>query len=147
MITDLRSGKVSESIGHPNSNQSAELVWWFAKSSEQYRVRGKLQFVGNGSFESDGDAFLQKLRREQWEYLSDPAREQFYWNDPGKPYTPQNQMPAGGRGGDGKILDPPDNFLLMLLHPHGVDYLRLGDNYHQIDILKNEEWNQERVNP
>ena len=147
MITDLRSSKVAEATNHPKSNQSAELVWWFVKSSEQYRIRGKLQFVGCGSFEGDSDAFLTQMRKEQWGNLSDSAREQFYWKDPSVPYTLQNDVPAGGRGEDGKVLPPPKNFLLMLLHPTRVDYLRLGDNYRQIDNLDGEEWRCERVNP
>ena len=38
MITDARSQKVRES-------RAAELLWWFPKSSEQYRVRGSLHRV------------------------------------------------------------------------------------------------------
>ena len=37
-------------------------------------------------------------------------------------------IPTGGRGEDGKVLPPPSTFLLLLLWPDYVDYLRLTDN-------------------
>jgi hypothetical protein len=58
MITDLQFGKVREALTSSGydakmedekkekKNDVAELVWWFLKSSEQYRVRGHLRFVG-----------------------------------------------------------------------------------------------------
>lgn len=184
MITDLRSHKVSEvttktlSSSLPNQN-NVELVWWFSKSSEQYRIRGKLEFIGDAKSHTtkdenstmtptlplpdDGDAKFQywsKLRKEQWGNLSDMAREQFYWDNPGIPYdNHDSSVPTGGRGEDGKVLDPPENFLLMMLHPTHIDYLRLSDNFRQIDRLLSEgegdncriassnEWTCERVNP
>ncbi|KAL3807343.1 hypothetical protein ACHAXA_011167 [Cyclostephanos tholiformis] len=39
------------------------------------------------------------------------------------------------------VLPPPDNFLLMLLYPFRVDYLRLTDNYHRVD-----EWDRKGRN-
>ena len=89
------------------------------------------------------------MRKEQWGSLSDMAREQFYWKDPGIEYSQQAKVPKGGRDGDGKLLPPPENFLLMLLHPTHVDYLRLTDNFRQLDKLEEEGevWSQKRVNP
>lgn len=143
MITDNRSNKVSEA-----SQQSvAELVWWFAKSKEQYRIRGRLCFVGGGQFEYDGDKVLTSARKEQWGNMSDPAREQFFWQEPGIPYSGESTVPAGGRDTDGKLLEPPDTFLLLLLLPSRSDYLRLTDNYRQIDELREDKWLAERVNP
>ena len=145
MITDLRSSKVGEASGHtsPATANTCELVWWFSKSSEQYRVRGSLQFVGG----DESDDFLVRMRKEQWGNLSDMAREQFYWRDPSIEYEPQLKVPEGGRGDDGKVLPPPDNFLLMLLNPTRVDYLRLGDNFRQFDELDGDKWTEKRVNP
>lgn len=163
MITDLRSSKVSEvksntnNDNENNSNNTAEMVWWFSKSSEQYRIRGKLEFIG----QDHSDPLMIQARKQQWGNLSDSAREQFYWKEPGVPFETQNTVPVGGRGEeDGKVLPPPESFLLMLLHPTRVDYLRLGDNYRQVDTLDQsydgdesngnneaEKWNCERVNP
>merc|ERR1712224_84325 len=78
----------------------------------------------------------QIARKEQWGNLSDPAREQFFWKDPGLPKFDNDDVvvvPKGGRDEDGKVLPPPDNFLLMILQPTRCDYLRLTDNYRQID--------------
>lgn len=142
MITDNRSNKVSEA----SNNSACEMVWWFGKSSEQYRIRGELKFVGgSGQFELDEQ--LASARKQQWGNLSDPAREQFFWKEPGLSYSGKSSVPQGGRDKDGKVLPPPDSFLLMLLFPTRVDYLRLGDNFRQIDELKDGTWRYERVNP
>jgi pyridoxamine 5'-phosphate oxidase len=141
-ITDARSEKVAQ-LRH---RADAEMCWWFLKSSEQYRVRGKLTVVGNGEDEEE-DAALLAVRKQQWGNLRDAAREQFYWTQPGVPLSEEGGaaeragaggqgggceetagIPAGGRGQDGKVLPPPPTFLLLLLWPTCIDYLRLTDN-------------------
>mmetsp|Transcript_531 Transcript_531/g.1002 ORF Transcript_531/g.1002 Transcript_531/m.1002 type:complete len:387 (-) Transcript_531:107-1267(-) len=137
MITDARSNKYSEVVNdnHRNNPMNCELVWWFAKSSEQYRIRGRLDFVGP----DERNPRLAEARRQQWGHLSDAAREQFYWVPPGLPLKDDDDdnkttIPPGGRDDEhGKVLPPPDNFLLMLLSPRRCDYLRLTDNYRQVD--------------
>jgi len=147
MITDERSNKVKELEGFHGGDgnaNSVEMVWWFPKSSEQYRVRGKLQFIGNDGplFQNNQDNhdimhYFQSERKQQWGNLSDMAREQFYWKDANYLGTPScgdgGDIPPGGRDDEGKVLPPPDSFLLMLLYPTKVDYLRLGDNFRQVD--------------
>ena len=137
-------------------------------------MRGQLQFIGsdgplNDAINDDvkknaeediAKKFLTEQRRQQWGNLSDMAREQFYWENPGEPFvvTPSastsSTIPTGGRDDDGKVLPPPDTFLLMLLYPTRVDYLRLSDNYHQVDDLERDDgmersgrWIAKRVNP
>ncbi len=153
MITDSRSNKVREASSadaerKTKKNDVAELVWWFPKSSEQYRVRGRLRFVGGND---DEPGYFANERRQQWGNLSDMAREQFYWSDPGTAYSGKIDVPAGGRDDkDGKVLPPPHNFLLMLLCPTRVDYLRLTDNYRQVDEWSRDShkgWKSIRVNP
>eukprot|EP00571_Detonula_confervacea_P003932 CAMPEP_0172326324 /NCGR_PEP_ID=MMETSP1058-20130122/56189_1 /TAXON_ID=83371 /ORGANISM="Detonula confervacea, Strain CCMP 353" /LENGTH=377 /DNA_ID=CAMNT_0013043077 /DNA_START=24 /DNA_END=1157 /DNA_ORIENTATION=- len=183
MITDLRSNKVQElelfhelKKGGENGN-TVEMVWWFPKSNEQYRIRGRLQFIGNNgpvysytndknnesssSSEQTNNYFLAE-RKQQWGNLSDTAREQFYWENPGIPFSSTWEqgkgVPPGGRDEDneGKVLPPPDTFLLMLLYPTKIDYLRLGDNYRQVDewdwgdadaTAGGCRWKSMRVNP
>jgi pyridoxamine 5'-phosphate oxidase len=149
MITNSRSSKVAELSGTQSPHSVAELVWWFSKSSEQYRVRGNIQFIGEDTNKDGSSEFLRQSRKEQWGNMSDPAREQFYWKNPGEPYSGTPSVPPGGRGEDGKVLPPPKEFLLMLLHPQHVDYLRLTDNYHQIDHFNEvtRSWETQRVNP
>lgn len=155
MCTDLRSKKVTQHKEQP----IAEMVWWFPKTSEQYRIRGELILVGGGgggvddSSSDDNDKVLAVARKELWGNLSDPARESFLSTIvPGEAYVEEEApqiIPTGGRGEDGKPVPVPENFLLMLLDPTNVDYLRLtGDQYRQMDARdKKGEWTLQRVNP
>ena len=161
MITDARSEKVS----HIKENPSCEMVWWFAKSSEQYRIRGNLVLISDDPNEQGSSEELVAARKQQWGNLSDAAREQFYWNVPGIAYDGIPGTPIGGRDAEtGSVLPVPDTFRLLLLIPHRVKYLRLTDNYAQIDELITDDtdtcgegegdekhdksqWNQRRVNP
>lgn len=158
MITDKRSNKfgeatnlVTNSAGDTPTKRSnnVEMVWWFSKSSEQYRIRGQLKFVG----EDEADEYLLQSRKEQWGNLSDPAREQFYWVDPGLNYDAESSsaqhIPVGGRDEEsGKVLPPPSNFLVMLLYPTMCDYLKLGDNVRQVDnLIEGNTWQSKRANP
>eukprot|EP00527_Entomoneis_sp_CCMP2396_P002751 CAMPEP_0198143540 /NCGR_PEP_ID=MMETSP1443-20131203/8527_1 /TAXON_ID=186043 /ORGANISM="Entomoneis sp., Strain CCMP2396" /LENGTH=247 /DNA_ID=CAMNT_0043806791 /DNA_START=172 /DNA_END=918 /DNA_ORIENTATION=- len=147
MITDSRSQKVREVTNHPDS--AAELVWWFPKTSEQYRVSGKLLFIGAGAFTHDPDEALQAARKQQWGNLSDSARESFLDTQiPGGSYSGKpSEVPSGGRDEDGKVVPPPDNFLLMLLFPKSVDFLRLTNMYKQADNLQDGNWSMQRLNP
>lgn len=139
MITDARS----EKVGHVERSPACEMVWWFAKSSEQYRIAGDLQLIGP---QHDGE--LQLARTQQWEKLTDSAREQFFWQAPGIKYTSEPKVPKGGRDDSGKVLPPPEAFLLMLLWPNTVKYLRLTDNFSQLDTaISDGAWKSERVNP
>jgi len=157
MITDQRSQKVLQIMSPSSQNGGkAELLWWFPKTSEQYRIRGRLVFVGGkGTFEYDRDPTLQTVRKEQWGNLSDSARESFFHQQiPGAPYAVETaqDIPPAGRSKDGKVVPPPDNFLLMLLLPEHCDYLRLTNMYRQIDVLETgsstvSAWMSHRVNP
>lgn len=167
MITDMRSNKVKEvedsfqSMGTNNNGNTAEMVWWFPKSSEQYRIRGRLQFIAGGplminaKFNSIYEDYFVGERKQQWGNLSDMAREQFYWDEPGVPYCVKGHdqgVPPGGRDEEGNVLSVPDTFLLMLLYPTKIDYLKLGENYRQIDEWKwdgdgESQWKQVRMNP
>jgi PPOX class probable FMN-dependent enzyme len=151
MITDARSNKV-EHLHHSNK---CEMVWWFSQSSEQYRVSGELAAVGS-SDAADSETGAGAARDQMWKALSDPAREQFYWHPPGQDYAGTPLVPTGGRDADGKILPPPSNFLLLLLIPKAVKYLRLKDNLAMVDTridveesssTTSSKWTFQRVNP
>lgn len=181
LITDARSDKVQPATttrlhvharAHPDAppraqvqqGPSCELVWWFSRSSEQFRVSGSLQFVG-----SDEQGELRGVREEQWKRLSDPAREQFYWKQPWVAYEGSAEPPKvcgrvdcwipnssyffvaccsqGGRDADGAVMAPPDTFLLMLLWPNQVKYLNLRNNFAQLDVREEGEWRGSRTNP
>ena len=81
-------------------NNAGEMVWWFFKSSEQYRVSGTLQVVGP----TDPDVDLDIARMQQWSKLTDAAREQFYWLDADVPGRKSKaDIPDGGRDKDGNV--------------------------------------------
>jgi len=155
-ITDIRS----EKVGQIKHSPKGEIVWWFLKTSEQYRISGNLTLVGN----EEKDQGLQTMRKQTWGNLRDGAREQFFWPQPGIPLnepdtctesTTQDtkksdvpNLPEGGRDENGKVVPPPDEFLLMLMWPSKVDYLRLTDNYRLVFERKSkDEWTATEVNP
>lgn len=149
MCTDLRSRKV----GQANQQPMAEMVWWFPVTMEQYRIRGPLILIGIGNDPSGGDTILTTAREELWGKLTDASRESFFGSAvPGNDHVLDaagTTRPTGGRGDDGQVLPPPHNFLLMLLDPKHVDYLRLtGGQYRQIDTYTRDDgWTYRRVNP
>jgi hypothetical protein len=144
MCTDMRSRKVAQNHAQP----IAELVWWFPTTNEQYRIRGRLILVGQ---DDEQDSALMIARKELWGNLSDPARESFLGSlVPGQAYDGDEtaEIPNGGRDENGKPVPPPANFLLMLLDPTNVDYLRLGHGqYRQADTRVEGTWSFERLNP
>ena len=89
-------------------------VWWFPKTSEQYRIRGFVLLIGD-DYE---DRALQISRKELWGSLSDPARESFL--------DDQADPPMGGRGEDGKVVpisvlfvDATQSYTCRLSTTHG----------------------------
>jgi pyridoxamine 5'-phosphate oxidase len=143
MCTHLRSKKVAQNAQQP----IAEIVWWFPKTSEQYRIRGPLILVGD---DAAGDRALEIARKELWGNISGPARESFLSQVvPGESLEKDtSDVPEGGRDEEGKVMPPPANFLLMLLDPTNVDYLRLtSDQHRQVDLRSGSDWTSKRVNP
>jgi pyridoxamine 5'-phosphate oxidase len=146
MCTDRRSEKVHQT-------GPAELVWWFSKSSEQYRVRGEMILVGNDDDSaSTQDRHLLLARKEMWGSLTDASRESFLTHArPGEvfePLVPDSNRLMGGREVDGKVVQPPPgSFLLMLLVPKQCDYLSLTSMYRQVDTVVDGQWQSTRVNP
>lgn len=169
MITDNRSEKVKHVTGSEANAHGCpcEMVWWFSQSSEQYRIAGKLILVGPSSSSSKVEVFgggndwkgenveslipfLENARKQMWGNLSVPAKEQFYWPPPGQLFTE-----SIGEEPPKSSLELPETFLMMLLAPTSVKYLRLKDNFAQNDHLITSDvfegvstrWKSERVNP
>lgn len=133
---DSRSEKVSQIVVQP----WAEACWYFTQSREQFRLSGLLHLVQ----EDNADMALQQARQASWQELSDAARLQFAWADPGKP-----------RADDANFAPPPPhpveplaNFCLLLLEPMQVDYLNLlGNPQNRYIYRRDNEWKVEEVNP
>ncbi len=144
MCTDLRSEKVHQT-------GPTEVVWWFPKTSEQYRIRGTMILIGNDrTTATEQDRALMIARKEMWGSLTDSSRESFLTTQrPGDVYADETTRSDGngGRDDDGKIIQPPpDTFLLMLILPNRCDYLNLTNMFRQIDLLNDGKWQAQRVN-
>jgi pyridoxamine 5'-phosphate oxidase len=136
-VTDLRSEKIGPLAQQP----WAEVCWYFPKSRDQFRFSGQLTLVDADC----NDLTLAKIRTMLWHDLSDAARVQFGWPDPGKPRTSNEAFE----------LPPPDasqplsNFAALLLEPDQVDHLTLRGNPQDRTLYRHENaaWTTEAVNP
>ena len=139
IITDSRSQKADQ-IQHQSWG---EACWYFPKTREQFRFTGQLTLVGA----DDPNSALKKARQRTWQDLSDAARLQFAWPDPGKARTEDNAAfspPAPNPE------QPLPNFCLLLLDPVQVDRLELrGDpqNRWLYTLNNSEDWYEQAVNP
>jgi hypothetical protein len=128
------------------------MVYWFAATKEQYRISGTLELVFE---DTDSPAMLQ-ARAEQWEIMSHSAKQQFYTNKQPGQIIVNEQEAAQGEATEAAtatitVIDettpPPSTFVLMLLWPLQVKYLRLTDMYSQLDTYSAEDstWKSVRV--
>lgn len=137
-ITDSRSAKIQDI----QAQSQAEACWYFTQTREQFRLAGTLKVVTAQEADSD----LQLARKTAWQSLSDAARLQFTWPNPGKLQVEKKAFELPLPEAD----TPLDNFCLLLLTPHKVDHLELRGEPHQrcIYILDNEQtWSTQPVNP
>jgi len=139
IVTDRRSEKIEQIQQQP----WGEICWYFSKSREQFRLGGELILIGD----RDRDSEFYTERQNTWENLSDSARLQFVW-----PHPKQERSPDSG------AFEPPppesdtpvENFCLLLLNPHQVDYLTLRGDPQNRHIYWQEEdrtWRDREVNP
>ena len=150
-ITDSRSDKVDQIKHRP----LGEMVWWFLKTEEQFRISGHIILVD----ELETNVKLKNARIQTWEELRDTAREQFYLPSPGVPLneslpdTSSSNSSSGSSSSSSSSSDtvesismvtPPCTFLLLLLDAKKVDYLNLKDNTRYIftknETNEKEEW-------
>lgn len=138
IVTDSRSDKIAQI----NYQPWAEICWYFPKTREQFRLAGQLILVKADS----SDTTLQKARQTAWQKLSDSARSQFAWPDPGKPRVENEEGFSPSFICD---REPLPNFCLLLLDPVKVDRLELkGEPQNRcIYLLKEGSWSTEEVNP
>lgn len=137
-ITDIRSEKAEQIAKQP----AAEICWYFPNTREQFRITGKLTLLTANSHPN-----LQPARIKMWQELSDAARLQFVWPDSGKARvtTPEAFTPPAP-----DIIQPVENFCLLLLEPTKVDHLELRgepQNRWVYYYNENQEWLTEAINP
>lgn len=142
-VTDARS----EKLQHLAHSDRAEVCWYFPKTREQFRLRGRLRLIA-------ADDPAQDLRRTAWTALSATAQLQFAWPHPKQSRAEaiafQPELPSS--------TTPPETFCLLLLVPEAVDHLELrGDPqtrtlYHltsEMELAQNSDrpWMITSVNP
>ncbi|MBD2603988.1 pyridoxamine 5'-phosphate oxidase family protein [Scytonema hofmannii FACHB-248] len=138
-ITDARSEKADQI----QQQSWAEACWYFPNTREQFRITGCLTLVGCDY----SDPVLHKARMKTWQELSDAARLQFAWAEPGKPRV---QDPAAFNPPPPDATQPLTNFCLLLLEPVQVDHLELkGDpqNRYLYCLDQQQQWSKQEINP
>ncbi|NEO99172.1 MAG: pyridoxamine 5'-phosphate oxidase [Symploca sp. SIO2E9] len=139
IATDSRSQKTNQ-MKHQHWG---EICWYFPKTREQFRLGGHLNLV-TASNESQA---LREARQITWQELSDSARLQFAWPEPGvarvedeaafSPLPPDREQPL-------------PNFCLLLLEPIQVDHLELQGNPQNRWLYRQQsshQWLRQAVNP
>lgn len=139
IVTDERSEKIAQIQHQPRG----EICWYFSETREQFRLLGQLTLVNAVC----GDRALQQERQQTWQTLSEAARLQFAWPDPGQPRTKNAEAfePSSPA-----LKTPPSNFCLLLLDPERVDYLQLSGNPHNRSLYRRDRdlnWSIEEINP
>ena len=138
-ITDTRSEKYT----HLQQQPWGEVCWYFTKTREQFRLAGNLAIVT--SQESNAD--LLKARETMWQNISDAARIQFAWANPGEA---RKSSPSGFNPDPPSEKQPLDNFCLLLFSPQKVDHLKLkGDpqNRYLYTRQLDNSWVVKEINP
>lgn len=136
-VTDARSRKIEQI----NYSAWGEVCWYFPNTREQFRLSGLLTLIT----ETSSNPTQQQVRHQVWQTLSDAAREQFTWPDPG-----QTREAAAFHSSPPDSQVPLAHFCLLLLDPLQVDHLELKgtpQNRHVYQLKDCEGWFVEEVNP
>lgn len=135
-VVDARSQKIIQIEQQP----WAEACWYFPQTREQFRISGSLTLVP----ESHPDSALQQARQITWQQLSDAARIQYTWSEPGKP-----RANSALERSPPDLVQPLPNFCLLLLQPLQVDHLELhGEPHNRAIYCRNgNQWSVQVINP
>lgn len=138
-VTDARSQKISQI----EQNSKCEACWYFPKTREQFRIAGTLILINYAC----PDLAMQAARYAAWQELSDLARLQFDWPDPGqlRAEDPQYFSPHPPHA-----MLPLDNFCLLLLEPIQVDRLELRGSPQTrwlFTLEPTQDWTVQSINP
>lgn len=136
-VTDARSDKIDHIHHHP----WGEACWYFTGSREQFRLAGPLQLVDANT----NDESLNRARAAIWSRLSERARQQFVWPDPGAPKAQPAAFDISPPAAD----QPPQTYCLLTLDPLEVIHLELrGDPQNRtVYSLNASGWESASVNP
>ncbi|MGK7897020.1 MAG: Npun_F5749 family FMN-dependent PPOX-type flavoprotein [Xenococcus sp. (in: cyanobacteria)] len=139
IITDSRSEKATQIAHQP----WGEICWYFTKTREQFRISGDLLLVKCDNSNSE----LIAARKAAWQKISDNARSQFIWPNPGESRSNDLTLFSPEAPSD---REPVTNFCLLLLTPTKVDHLELRgepQNRCLYQLQANGNWTTEPINP
>ncbi|KAG2485446.1 hypothetical protein HYH03_015824 [Edaphochlamys debaryana] len=128
-------------------SRAAEVAWYFPCSREQYRLTGELDVVDGTTTEPN----LIKARRRGWATMSDSARQQWVWPQPGAPRD--NDPAVWTKRAPGPDEPPVDTFILLVLRVEEVELLVLSSpstctHYsREVGPDGNYFWLEESLNP
>ena len=125
--TDSRCKKFAQI----QQNSNAEICWYFDISREQYRINCSVQLITNETNKQyELSATNLTNRNRLWLSLSQAARSQFYWPEPGVRFTakarPAIEITQSAINND----LPPNNFVVLVFVPNEVEYLNLANSPH-----------------
>jgi pyridoxamine 5'-phosphate oxidase len=138
-ISDTRSDK----FNHLQQQPWGEICWYFTKTREQFRLAGTFTLI---TFQSH-DSELLTARQIMWQNLSDAARIQFTWANPGEMRQNTPEMLSCDPPSS---IQPLDTFCLLLLTPQKVDRLQLKgnpQNRYFYTLRSDSTWEVKEVNP
>ena len=128
ITTDSRSDKMPQLEKQP----SAELVFWLLNERQQFRLRGLVRIVRNGS-----------ARQELWNGLNDSSRAMFFWPMPGAVRVAGSEFVKAVAPGPA-----PKEFVLLVLKPEVVEALELNESPHRRRRWSEAGgWRMELLNP
>ena len=113
-FTDARAAKVRAVEAEV---KVLELCAWWNGTQEQFRLRGPVTLVTNDS------SPWGERRRELWEHRGEDSRQSFLGAAPGTPLEEASESDKSEENQD----KPPETFVLMVVKPERVDYLKLGE--------------------
>lgn len=124
-ITDQRAAKCAQIA----RDDRVAIAWYFTQTREQFRITGRARlYTHNGGLNDEsGGAFSCRMR--VWQRLSEAAKGQFFWAEPGAPLTDAER--AGGQdstpltSGDEVSARPPETFTVLAITPARIDHLVL----------------------
>lgn len=130
-FSDARAQKVKDLAQQP---QAALCIWW-RKTSEQFR------FSGLVSIHRGEDDAWQERRKQLWLAQSEENQALFLGPPPGTPLSDEAPAPAATN-------EVPDTFVLLVLTPTRIDYLRLGRPHERLGFTRTASgWHCQRLVP
>ncbi|MGY6528587.1 MAG: Npun_F5749 family FMN-dependent PPOX-type flavoprotein [Cyanobacterium sp.] len=133
IITDIRSEKYQ----HLQKQPQSEICWYFTKTREQFRIHGVIDIITH----QEKEPKMLHGRQQVWEKLSDNAKIQFTWANPGETLNDESAITPDN------LDNPLDTFCLLLFKPQKVDHLQLKGNPQNRYLYQLEEQNQWKMSP